>query len=53
MPGPPGTRVWIVVPLTLQIGWAENPAYFCPHPKLAAMLLIFYSGKGPICPSTR
>ena len=30
MPEPPGgSRVGIVVPLTLQMGWAEIPACFC------------------------
>jgi hypothetical protein len=29
MPDPPGSRVRIVVPLALQMGWAEIPAYFC------------------------
>jgi hypothetical protein len=29
MPDPPGSRVRIVVPSALQMGWAESPAYFC------------------------
>jgi hypothetical protein len=29
MPYPPGSRVRIVVPSALQMGWAESPAYFC------------------------
>jgi len=29
MPDPPGSRIRIVVPSALQMGWAESPAYFC------------------------
>jgi hypothetical protein len=29
MPDPPGSRVRIVVPSALQMGWAESPACFC------------------------
>jgi hypothetical protein len=29
MPDPPGSRVRIVVPSALQMGWAESPAHFC------------------------
>jgi hypothetical protein len=29
VPDPPGSRVRIVVPSALQMGWAESPAYFC------------------------
>jgi hypothetical protein len=29
MPDPPGSRVHIVVPSALQMGWAESPPYFC------------------------
>jgi hypothetical protein len=33
MPDPPGSRVRIVVPSALQMGWAESPAYFCTATK--------------------
>jgi hypothetical protein len=29
MPDPPGSRVRIVVPSALQMGWKESPPYFC------------------------
>jgi hypothetical protein len=29
MPDPPGSRIRIVVPSALQMGWAESPGYFC------------------------
>jgi hypothetical protein len=29
MPDPPGSRIRIVVPSALQMGWAESPPYFC------------------------
>lgn len=33
MPDPLGTRVRIILPLTLQMGSAESPSYFCPATK--------------------
>jgi hypothetical protein len=33
MPDPPGSPVRLVVPLALQMGWAESPAYFCAAAK--------------------
>jgi hypothetical protein len=29
MPNPPGARSCIIVPSTLEIGWAKSPAYLC------------------------
>lgn len=29
MPDPPGSPICIVMPLALQMGWAESPSYFC------------------------
>ena len=29
LPGPPGSPIRLVIPLALQMGWTENPGYFC------------------------